>query len=968
MHRAIFLLLVLSVALWVCFYRLVHRKVEPFVSPVDELVTQIGDQESSESEIRTRIQADALAEAEKTTSLQSDSYRITRDVEKADCLALAKFESMSASNLSSARHQEGALLLTKSYHKGEWDDDKGQCTNPGSETADRIDCAQTRVECADSNSNRLAVRVGRQDSNMSDTCVFDACPIYCLSYGVNCWELKSNQGDHFFEGKPDGRSNCVDASHENNGVCVEPVVQNCPDKFYYFYDTDKTTIRSNLQSVTLSSDYRCVYTKPVDQITFDTLVEAQESCTEMATTKSCYAPNGSGQFSHSQHTIDRSVCRYPSEPSVCMEYSELSCPNSPEYYSVRSSSYDSAAGVYRRTFSSSTIPQRLELQSDGGYLCAHTQPSGGITQSQLASECSASCFLGDGTASPVTKSGSVNSQSECLISDCHETSQQRDVSSCPLQSYYYYAGDNTTISASPKTKAVSSFNQCTYSIPDSAPLPNFESRALALDNCGGLPSTKVCQYTDSSGSVASETHPLDRTECSYTGERSGCSSGFAAGTDCPGTTVYSKVNDDVVYFDGTARKMISSTTLSHKLRSSSGGGFTCEAQVAPSGFVANPDCSIDCYTQNGGATMQTIQGSVEGGECMVSSGCFDSAQLTECSESTTYYKLGAGTYDGSGNFEKPVQSTTVAHTLDNNNCVETPPPIGYDAVPSLCSNTCFPSNGAASRQVTGSVTGSNCVITDCYENQKVVPSSMDRPPPDSISGYTLDDGSAYGVASEDLYKMYYHVDLSKQASHAHGGKVSAQECANECEKTCDCMAFTYYTVGGLSTDPSKNCFTTHLPKESSETMIKLSSRPATSAIRHNYVKDSYKNRMGTVERDGVHLMTELPLSSEKCPDANIVAECETKDVYKLGDVVRTNVWHGSSGGWDKASAALVTQSVTGAPSGTSSCEYSIPEGYTEDLPVCSLPECERPSGAYVSRSGLETCEVNQCYYTMGFQD
>ena len=486
MRRGIFLLLVLAVALLFCFYRPISRKIEPFVSPVDELITQIGDQESSEAEIKTRIHEDAIVEAEKSTSLRSDSYHITREVNKANCMSLAQFETMSTSNISSARHQEGALLLSKSYHKGEWDDEKGRCINPVAEGPDKIDCTQTRVECAASNSDRLSVRVGRQDTNLTDTCAFDACPIYCLSYGADCWELKSNQGEYFFQEKTDARTNCVDASDENMGNCVEPLVQNCPDKLYYYYDTDNITIRSNLQSVTVSSDYRCVYTKPTDIVTFDTLAEAQASCTGMSAVKSCYTPGGSGQFSHSEHALDRAVCSYPTEPSVCMDYSQLSCPDSPEYYSTGTSAYDSAAGVYRKSFTSSTVPQSLELQTDGGYACTHTQPSGALLQSQLTSACSARCFLGDGTVSAITKSGSVNSLNECMISDCHETSQRIDVSSCPTQSYYYYGADNTTINSAPKTTQVNSYNQCSYSIPGSAPVPNFETQALAAANCGGI--------------------------------------------------------------------------------------------------------------------------------------------------------------------------------------------------------------------------------------------------------------------------------------------------------------------------------------------------------------------------------------------------------------------------------------------------------------------------------------------------
>ena len=44
--------------------------------------------------------------------------------------------------------------------------------------------------------------------------------------------------------------------------------------------------------------------------------------------------------------------------------------------------------------------------------------------------------------------------------------------------------------------------------------------------------------------------------------------------------------------------------------------------------------------------------------------------------------------------------------------------------------------------------GTRCVIPDYYE------SARDNTP-ELVDGYTLDDGSAYGIASTDRYRIYY---------------------------------------------------------------------------------------------------------------------------------------------------------------------------------------------------------------------
>lgn len=966
MSRGGVLLIFIFLFTLVLLYGHLSRKIESFVSPVEELISQINDQETSEEEIQNRIQDDAVEEANKTKALRSDTYDITREVNKANCLNLAQFETISTSNLTFARHERDSMLLQKSYHKGEWDEDRDRCINTVSEGDDIVNCSQTQVECADSNSDELSLRMGRQHSNMSNICVFDNCPVYCLSYGENCWELKSNQQELFFQQKRNARTNCVDASDENMGNCLDPVVDNCPNKLYYFYDSG--VIRSNMQSISLSSDHKCTYTKPSHTMTFDTLEEAQSNCAGMNTTKICYLPNGSGEFSRTEHSLDRSVCGYPSEPSECMEYSQLSCADSPEYFSVGSSSYDSVAGVFRKTFSSSASPSTLEVQSDGSYKCVHSQPADSFRQSELASQCRASCFLGDGTPNAIMKSGTVNSYNECVISDCHETSQQMDVSSCPAENYYYYGGDNSTIRSSPKTKEVNAFNQCTYTIPGDAPRPNFETRSSAEANCSGSPLMKTCQYTDSDGNVSNETHNLNRENCSYTGERSGCSSGITAGTDCPGSTTYYKVNDDAVYSNGSARKTVSSVTVSHQLSATPGSAYSCEAQSAPSGFEDNPTCTIDCYTAAGGANTQTIGGIIDQNECIVSSGCYDTDQSTP--------------------------STIIEH--------------------------------------------------------------------DTIAGYTFDDGTAYGIAAEDLYKMYYKVDLSKQGSFAHVGKSSAQECADECDQNCDCIAFSYYPVGGSSTDPSKNCYTIHLPREDTEMEIKESSRPSSSAMRHVYQKDIHKTSMSTVHRNGKYYIKDIPLVSNSictpvdcaesatyykldagsyddignyqynvlstivsqvaegtvCVDGSVpsgygsrpancsqtcfseeggaartvtgivsgtsctirdcheneqvvsspVEECDMKTVYKLDDTTRVQQYHGADGGYDKGSAILLTQTLQGTRSTNNECEYVLPSGFSDDKPECILNECRTSTGVYSMDNGVETCEVERCFVVPRYED
>ena len=115
-----------------------------------------------------------------------------------------------------------------------------------------------------------------------------------------------------------------------------------------------------------------------------------------------------------------------------------------------------------------------------------------------------------------------------------------------------------------------------------------------------------------------------------------------------------------------------------------------------------------------------------------------------------------------------------------------------------------------------------------------------------ISGYTFDDGSAYGISSTDADLIYYS---GKGRFFPHIS--STDECANLCDSICDCLGFTYYTLGSSSVDPSHRCAVQWLGENDKEELeIKLSTRPKTEALRKSYKKDAYKSRMEDFEETG----------------------------------------------------------------------------------------------------------------------
>ena len=133
-----------------------------------------------------------------------------------------------------------------------------------------------------------------------------------------------------------------------------------------------------------------------------------------------------------------------------------------------------------------------------------------------------------------------------------------------------------------------------------------------------------------------------------------------------------------------------------------------------------------------------------------------------------------------------------------------------------------------------------------------------------ISGYTFDDGSAYGISSTDADLIYYS---GKGRFFPHIS--STDECANLCDSICDCLGFTYYTLGSSSVDPSHRCAVQWLGENDKEELeIKLSTRPKTEALRKSYKKDAYKSRMEDFEETGgKKLLKNIPLLSETdcCP-------------------------------------------------------------------------------------------------------
>ena len=947
MGRLVFL--VCLAALLVLLYSMSVPKVEKFKqTEIGKLMTHMSELDSTEAVLKERRYSNRVNIRKKKADFKEFEAALSQSYKQDVCDNVAQFEEMNTSNLSKATNQDGALVFKKTYHKGAWDTDTEKCISPFPKEQT---CSDFTVDCATEGTNSLVHRIGEDDG---DSCRFDSCPIYCLSYNQECYELRTRGGEHSFVMATGVRSNCVNPLDENVATCVEPVAENCPQKEFYYYEDDNSTITSNFATRTVDTSNVCRYTRDItDRPTFSTMASAMSNCPGMSAFKECYSPNGPGRFMHSTHRLDRFGCFHEGEPGICKTYSELSCSASQPYYTLQGSVFDSAQGALYKTYTSSTVPQYLSAEGMD-YVCVHSQPTGTLTSGQLSSSCQGSCFLGDGTEPAVMKSGSMSAnRSTCTISDCYATSQKVRPEDCPEESYYYYDTDNTTVLSSNKTKEVIQ-NACAYSTPTEAPQPNFDSEAAARSNCAGLPVSKVCYYEEAGGDMRAETHALNRNDCSYTGERSGCMSTVSTGSPCAGSTTYYKT-DATATFDGSggATKQVSSESVSNTLTASSPTHFVCSQGSPSPGFASQAACSIDCYTVASGASRTNVDGVVEGDRCVVSSDCYDSARVTSCSETSTYYKLGAGSYsgtgqhtfpmetetvshtlannacnpgspssgfgalptdcsvdcypmdggprrtatgsatpsqcvidncyetqqvtdcsesttyykldtgrfDGAGNFEQGIQSISVPHVVENNQCVIAPAPSTYSSLPTTCSKLCYPADGGTTRTVTGTASSSNCLMTDCFETQQQTPAPVDDSGTPILSGYTFDDGSEYGISPENRYKMYYGTDTAKQYSTGYSNIGSAQECAALCDNNCTCMAFIYYNQGGISTNRSKNCVTFDLPTQASDMEIKESSRSATDAMRQVYKRDIYNTNVRE-DGSGKKYITDIPLVSE----------------------------------------------------------------------------------------------------------
>ena len=713
MGRLVFL--VCLAALLVLLYSMSVPKVEKFTqTEIGKLMTHMSELDSTEAVLNERRYSNRVNIHKKKADFKEFEAALSQSYKQDVCDNVAQFEEMNTSNLSNATNQDNVLLVKKSYHKGTWDSETDTCLSPFPKEQN---CSDYTVDCASEGTNSLVHRIGEDNG---DSCKFDSCPIYCTSYNEECYELRAREGDFSFSEVSGVRSNCVNPLDDNVATCVEPVAENCPQKEFYYYEDDNITITSNFATRTVDSANVCRYSRDItDRPTFGTMMEAMSNCSGMSAVKECYSPNGPNRFMHSTHRLDRFGCFHQGVPGICKTFSELSCPESLPYYTVEGSVFDSAQGALYKTYESSTVPQYLSAEGMD-YVCVHSQPTGTLTGGELSSSCEGVCFLGDGTEPAVKKSGSMSAnRSTCTITDCYANSQKVRPEDCPERSYYYYDRDNTMVLSSNKTKDVVQ-NECVYSIPNTAPQPNFEAEDAARSNCAGLLVSKLCYYEDSDGDVRSESHSLNRNDCSYIGERSGCMSTVSTGAPCPGSTIYYKTGDAVV-FDGAGRasRNVVSESVSNTLTADSPTHFVCSEGAPSPGFASQAECSVDCFTTTSGQTTTNVEGVVEGDQCVVSTDCHDSARLTNCSQTTTYFKLGAGSYDGTGQYIYPMDKATVNHTLVNNACEPGSASSGFGSMPSECSIDCYPTDGGPRRTVTGSATSSQCVIFDCHETQQV---------------------------------------------------------------------------------------------------------------------------------------------------------------------------------------------------------------------------------------------------------
>ena len=1001
------LLSIVSVLVVIIFlYSMNIREKEGFSeTEIAGLRRQMSELDATESTIRDRRYFDRLNIRKKRVELMQLKNTLSESYAKDVCDKVPQFEEMNPSDLSKASLQDGKLSFKKTYHKGTWDEEDSECVSPFPK---KQICSDYTVNCASEGTNNLVHRIGVDNG---DSCEFDSCPIYCLSYNEDCSELRTRAGEHTFHPITGVRSNCVNPLDDNMAECIEAVPENCPQKPYYYYDDNNITIRSNLSTRSVDASKTCRYERSVtDRPTFNTMEQAMSNCSGMSAFKECYSPNGPGRFLHSTHRLDRSGCFYPGDPGTCKSFSELTCPSSPPYYTVRGSVFDSQAGEFYKSYDSSTVPQSLSRDSSG-YVCVHTQPSGTMSPSELYNTCESSCFSGDGSEPATTKSGSINSdRSTCVVPDCYAASQKIHPSDCPEQSYYYYDTDNLTVLSGNKTKDVVQ-NACVYSIPTDASLPTFDNEDAARDSCGGMYGTKVCYYEQSNGDVLSETHSLDRNTCAYIQERSNCMDTVSTGSSCPGTTTYYKTDSNVTYEgSGRARKTVLSENVSNQLTASSPTEFVCSQSPPSPGYSLQPECTMECYTPTSGTARVNVSGVLEGDQCVVFSDCHQTRRLSECSDTTTYYKLGTGEFDGSGRYNYPIETEVLTYTLDNNVCEQTPASTGFGSLPTECNKECYSALGGPSRLVSGTVTPSGCTIEDCYDTEQLTECS------EGTTYYTLDAGSFDG--SGNFQKNVESVRIPHT--------VQDNECVIQSAPTgygplpTDCSKVCYPGDGG---DPrevtgiatSSNC----IMSDCFETRHQSSEAPIISGYTFDDGSECVDSGTGTIYRanDGEFLSDDTYMFTQDKKEVpytqNENGECSLLSAnpgYGESPVDCTAVCYdgtesiSKSGSWDstdttctvpdckacgaennqvdvykhtfnrydmwnqKAIFDVDTQSVPTALNSSNICEIGeLPAGYTLSN-QCTYDNCHRveedPSTRYTKTGvmiGSDKCEVRGCF-------
>ena len=684
---------------------------------IGSLLHRMSILDTGESDLKHGIYQSRLRRATKRSQLKDIKDDLKDQDKKTVCDKVAQFENLDLEDYSNATNESGVLRLKKTHHKGTWNEDKFECEHPFSRGSPHVVCSDYSVKCAKEGTERLTHRVGK---DKGDTCEFAKCPIYCKHYNMDCYELLTRNGEHFFVEVDGVRSNCLNSLDDNHQQCVEVIPENCPERMLYYYDDDNLTIRSKQYTRNLDDYGKCLYTHNVsDRPVFDSYEAAASNCSDKPAIKKCYSPNGRNQFLETSHHLNRFHCSYHDEPLICNQLSEISCPESSLYYSIEDSLFDSEDGIFYRKYVSTSVPQTLTKDASG-YACVHSRPSDSTLESELQQSCSTTCFLGDGSEPAMVKTGTLNSDnSMCTVSDCYERSQKTTTEDCDDMTYYHYADDNINLISANKTKQVVN-NACTYDLPPNAPNPVFSTETEAYANCPNMEPQKHCYYTDPNGDVLLESHSLNRNSCSYEGERPGCSDTIHTDRSCPGTTTYYKIDSPVTYNGGEASREVVSEEVPHRLKPDSPDHFVCSPGPPSAGYLSDPQeqCHVDCFSPTSGAARVKIQGALNDDRCVVSDNCYDTERLVECSENTTYYKLGEGEFDGYGNFAYPIETEIKYHTLLNNSCHSTPASPGYGSLPRTCSKECYPEDGGAKRTVTAPVQGSRCVLSNCYPHDR----------------------------------------------------------------------------------------------------------------------------------------------------------------------------------------------------------------------------------------------------------